>query len=166
MNQEEFQDLVERLSETPEIVRRLTDGLAVEDLRRKPSEKEFSMLENVCHLRDIEEEGYSVRIQKLINESRPFLPDLDGGKLARERDYNAQDLAAALRDFARARHSNMQTIRALPLEQLNRHGMFENTGTITLEKLLLLMNEHDEEHQKEMSDLRRTTARPEELRIL
>jgi len=166
MNQKEFQDLVERLSETPEIVRRLAGGLTVEELRRKPSENEFSILENVCHLRDIEMEGYSVRIRKLLNESRPFLPDLDGGKLARERNYNTQDLAAALRDFARARHSNVETLRALPLDQLNRHGMFENTGPITLERLLLLMNEHDEEHQKELSALRRTTARPEELRIL
>ncbi len=154
MIRQEFQDLVGFLEETPKIVRRLAGDLVAGDLRWKPSEKEFSVLENVCHLRDIEEEGYAVRIRRLLTESQPSLPDIDGGKLAAERNYNSQPFDAALRDFMRARVENVRTMRDLSLEQLSRGGVLEGAGAITLEKLLLMMRDHDQDHLNLLNDLR------------
>ena len=154
MIRQEFRDLVGFLEETPEIVRRLAADLVASDLRLKPSDKGFSVLEHVCHLRDIEQEGYTVRIRRLLTESQPLLPDIDGDKLAAERNYNSQPFDPALRDFTHARIENIRTIRDLPLEQLNRSGVFEGVGTITLEKLLLMMREHDRDHRKLLNDLR------------
>ena len=48
--------------------------------------------------------------------------------------------------FSRARSHNIQTIRPLPPESLKRIGVFQNVGTITLEELLSMMREHDNEH--------------------
>ena len=40
-----------------------------------PSER-FTALEQVCHVRDIEIEGYHVPIQRTLREDNPFLPSI------------------------------------------------------------------------------------------
>ena len=81
MAQPDFENLVAFLEETPDVVKSLTGNLTAKELMRKPAIEEFSFLEHVCHLRDIEREGYGVRIAKLLNEEQPFLPDIDGGRV-------------------------------------------------------------------------------------
>jgi hypothetical protein len=154
MKEPEFQDIVMFLEETPESVRQLTADLAERELRWKPRGGEFSALEQVCHLRDLEREGYSLRIHKLLTDTDPQLPDFDGGRIAKERDYNTQDFAQAFQDFSLARAENVRVMKALTPEQLNRHGVLEGVGTITVKKLCLLMLEHDRSHREELRELR------------
>jgi hypothetical protein len=154
MSQQEFRDLLEFLAETPRIARQISSDLAPNELKRKPSESEFSFQENVWHLRDIEQQGYTVRIEKLINEHEPVLPDIDGAKLALERDYNSQDFAAGLEEFARLREQNVGVLGQLQPESLSRSGTFEGAGRITLKALAGMMREHDESHRAEMNNLR------------
>src|SRR2546423_10437328 len=113
MAQTELQTLLAFLAETPEVVRRLTYALSAEAARRKPTPAEFSALEHVCHLRDIEQEGYSVRLSRLLAEEAPALMDIDGARLARERDYQQQNFASALADFTHARRENVARARTL-----------------------------------------------------
>jgi len=155
---EDSHDVIEFLEETPAVFRKLAQGLADKDLRWKPTGDQFSFVENACHLRDIELEGYGARISKLLNENHPQLADVDGSRLARERDYNSQPFDAALDEFARARAENVRAIKNLSAEQLNRSGMLEGVGHITLGKLFLLMREHDEAHRKELMKLREQMA--------
>lgn len=82
------------------------------------------------------------------------MTDIDGDRLAKERHYNSQIFAEALSAFTGARKNNIQTIRSLPPENLKRIGIFQNVGTITLEQLLSMMREHDNEHLRALSDLR------------
>jgi hypothetical protein len=155
---EDFRALVLSLEEMPGRVRKLVAGLGESERGWKPQRDEFSATENVCHLRDIEEEGYCVRIRRLLEETEPALSDLDGARLAKERDYNNQDMLAALERFTNAREDNVAAIRSLPPESLNRSGTFEGAGAITLGQLLLMMREHDEGHLKELEGLRARLA--------
>jgi hypothetical protein len=152
--QPDFQNLLAFLEETPEVVRSLTENLTAKELMRKPAKEEFSFLEHVCHLRDIEQEGYRMRIARLLSEEQPFLPDIDGDKLAKERHYNSQSFNEALSAFTRARKDNVQTIRTLTSHHLKRSGIFQNVGTITLGQLLAMMVEHDEAHRLSLAGLR------------
>lgn len=155
---EDSHDVIEFLEATPAVFRKLAQGLADKDLRWKPSGDQFSFVENACHLRDIEVEGYGARIRKLLTENHPQLPDVDGSRLARERDYNSQAFDAALDEFARARDENLRAIKNLSAELLNRTGVLEGVGEITLGKLFLLMREHDESHRQELVELRERIA--------
>lgn len=150
---EDLRSVIEFLEQTPVFLRRQAQGYPDGDLRWKPSAGQFSFVENACHLRDIEVEGYGARIRRLLAENHPELPDVDGARLARERDYNTQDFAAALADFERARAENLRALRELSAEQLGRAGNLEGVGQITLGKLLLLMYEHDRAHRKELIQL-------------
>lgn len=151
----ELSGLVATLGEMPETFRQLMLELPPEALTWKPAAREFSVLEHLCHLRDLEREGYAVRIKKLLAEIDPVLSDFDGDKIAAERDYNRQDFAAAFLDFARARIDNLATLENLSPAQLQRRGTFEGLGEIDLKKLIFMMHEHDEAHRRELKELRR-----------
>lgn len=154
MTREEFQALVLSLAEMPGRVRGLVENLGEGERVWKHEADEFSATENVCHLRDIEEEGYSVRVRRLLAESEPFLSDLDGARLARERNYNSQNMTDALERFERARNVTVAAVCDLSREQLERRGTFEGTGPVTLRQLLLMMREHDLAHLRELETLR------------
>jgi hypothetical protein len=154
MTPDELQELTAFLAATPQIVGQFTEGLTTADLVLKPSESQFSILENVCHLRDIELEGYTVRINKLLSDADPFLQDLNGAKLALDRNYNAQSLDRALTAFQEARRGNVGRTSEMSPDELNRTGVLEGSGPITLSGLLLKMREHDQGHLDELRNLR------------
>ena len=159
METESFQDVLASLAQTPAKLSHLIEGISVQNLRMKNSADEFSAVEHICHLRDIEVEGYSDRILRLLHEKQPVLPDIDGSWLAIERDYNNQDAAQALEEFVAARTRNVDILRELNPEKLARGGTLEGVGAISLERLLEMMNEHDEEHINELQIIRRRIAR-------
>jgi hypothetical protein len=154
MSRQEFKGLLEFLNATPATVRELSRGIASAEMKRRPAANESTFLEVVCHLRDIEREGYTVRIEKLLTEREPVLPDIDGAKLARERDYNSEDFETTLREFEQLRENNVRVLNDASPEGLNRSGMFEGVGAITLKRLAEMMREHDETHCAELRRLR------------
>lgn len=155
MSAAEFNQLLGELAATPTRVQRLIENLSEEQLRRRPANGEFSLAESVCHLRDIEAEGYLPRIRRVLNEERPFLPDLDGGRLAIEREYNQQNANEAARAFSQARAESTHTLAGVGLAESSREGTLAGVGDISLQGLLTMMCEHDTEHLRQMTDLRR-----------
>ena len=154
MTRLDLESAAQKLADFPIALRRMVAGLPEEVVRRKKSMTEFSILENVCHLRDIERDGYSVRLRRLLEEAQPFLPDLDGSRLAQERDYNSQAIQNALKTFTNERMANVALIRALRPEQLSRTGHLETVGAVSVEQLLGRMQEHDREHLELIEGLR------------
>jgi hypothetical protein len=146
MPPEDLQALIDSLTQTPKTVAGLVKNLSGSRLTVRYSPEEFSVLENVCHLRDIEIEGYSARISKILQENSPLLPDIDGSRLAVEREYHSENLAEALQAFANARKQNTQTLKGLAAEQFDREGTLEGVGTVTIRGLLLMMRDHDDDH--------------------
>src|SRR6266446_5840643 len=108
MSSEQLQELVNTLARTPETIAAHVAKLSDDEMRIRKAYDEFSILENVCHLRDLEVEGYAKRINLLLNEAQPLLPDFDGAQVAGERDYNRQNFQLALEAFALAREQNVR----------------------------------------------------------
>jgi hypothetical protein len=153
---QDLRDLLACLSETPTAVAQLVNDLPVTSLVVRPSPDEFSVLENVCHLRDVEIDGYAVRIRRILAEDEPHLADVDGTRLAIERDYNKQDINEALSSFNSARNKNLTILKKTSETDLSRSGTMEGVGRISLERLLEMMCEHDESH---LEDLRISRTR-------
>jgi hypothetical protein len=152
-------DLIESLARTPDEVAALVSGLSPQALIAKNLPNEFSVLENVCHLRDIEVEGYTPRINRILNENHPLLPDVDGALLAIERDYNSQLLTEALDVFGRARQENVSALAGLNRDQFDREGVMEGVGEVTLGSLLLMMRDHDDGHLDDLRVIRNAANR-------
>jgi hypothetical protein len=110
-----------------------------------PSER-FTAIEQICHVRDIECDGYYVRLQRALSEDNPTLESLDGYALARERNYaaaNAEDVLAA---FRLGRAKTLQLISGLTPEQLRRTAVFEDYGPLTVRSLVHYLCSHDQQH--------------------
>jgi len=120
---------------------------------------ELDALENVCHLRDLELQGYRPRISCLLDETDPALADFDGARVAAESNYNSQQPDVALQTFEMARRENVQRLRGLTEEQLGREGILEGVGRITLRRLAEMMREHDEGHIEDVRVLRQRLER-------
>ena len=139
-------ELLAALERTPDKLAAAIASLSDAQLHQRTPAGEFSPVENVCHLRDLEIEGYGIRIKRIIAEDNPSLTDFDGGKIAAERDYNSQDPHAALEAFTRARKSNIECVRAGSPAVLDRTATLEGVGSISLKDLLKMMREHDDGH--------------------
>ncbi|HEY6242677.1 MAG TPA: DinB family protein [Pyrinomonadaceae bacterium] len=146
----DVQSLLDVLARTPSEVAGLVNAVPKDHRRTRPTPEEFSVVENVCHLRDIEVDGYAQRITRILNETNPTLADVDGARLAIERDYNNQELAPALETFRQTRERNVGLLRNLAEGDFDRQASLQGVGEITLRKLIVMMNEHDEGHLDEL----------------
>jgi hypothetical protein len=157
MADEEIRELLTSLARTQVDISLLLAEIPAASITVKPALIEFSVLENICHLRDIEIEGYGVRIQRILTEENPFLSDIDGSRLAIERDYNKQSLSDALASFGSARQQNLNVLNNSAVDFL-RTGELEGVGSVTLRKLLEMMFEHDQGHMEELRRVGRLTS--------
>ncbi|MDE2024507.1 MAG: DinB family protein [Gammaproteobacteria bacterium] len=147
------EEAIASLKQMPENLRQQVAGLTDAQLHFQPEGGYFSVLENICHLRDIEIEGYGVRLHRVLAENHPALPDINGAQLARERHYSEQSLQPALDAFTRARHANLNILEGVTKTQLTWAAHLEGIGEITLGKLLELWAEHDRGHVQELEKL-------------
>jgi hypothetical protein len=124
----------------------IPDGEAIQ---RGPDDA-FSPVEQCWHLADLEREGFGERIRRLLGEEDPFLPDFDGARLARERDYRARSLDEGLAAFRAGREANLALLRSLGPDQWTRAGTQEGVGRVALCDLPSMMAEHDAAHRAEI----------------
>ena len=110
-----------------------------------PSEP-LTGIEQVCHIRDIEIDGYTVRFHRTLNESNPALAAMDTEGLAKERSYGTSSAAEALAEFREARAKTVALIRSLKPEQLSRPAVFEGYGAVSLTSLVHYLCSHDQQH--------------------
>src|SRR5262249_23630524 len=137
----------------------LTAGLDEPTLAHKPSAETFSIRENVHHLRDIEVEGFSLRLRRLLSEERPRLEGIDGDRLALERRYNERPHAQALEEFARARRESVALLERLAPREWHRAGELATVGPVSIERLVEMCTDHDRDHLGQVEAIARSFGR-------
>jgi hypothetical protein len=110
-----------------------------------PSEP-FTAIEHVCHVRDIEIDGYHARFHRALNEINPTLASIDGAALSEERSYATSSASEAFAVFRAARARTVQLISGLTPEQLARAAVFEDYGPLTVRGLAHYLCSHDQQH--------------------
>ena len=150
-------EAIERLEAMPAFVSEAVERASGDALVYRPGPDEFSLLEQACHLRDVEREGYLVRVRRMLTERDPELQPFDGAAVARERKYMGQDAKLAAQEFAAARRELTGLLAPLTEEDLARRGSFAGE-TITFGGLVDMMLEHDRGHRDEIA---RLLSRPE-----
>lgn len=153
-------DLLDRLGSMPRFLEACAQRLPHAEWTRQPSPGLFALVEHCCHLRDLEEEGYMLRLRRMLREDMPALDDFDGGAVAARRNYPEQDLAAAVKAFAEARARNLAVLSTLDARALFRAATFIEHGTITVQRLAELMAEHDASHRGELEALLASLGHP------
>jgi hypothetical protein len=153
MKRREFETILLTLESTPALLARAAAALSPSEARRRLDENCFSFVENVWHLADLEREGFGLRIRRILAEESPSLLNFDGGRLAREREYNERDVDRGLALFARARAQNLEILARLRRADWKRSGSQEGVGRITLADIPRLMAEHDRSHGADVAEI-------------
>ncbi|HEY0856571.1 MAG TPA: DinB family protein [Albitalea sp.] len=145
--------LFARLLRFPEEAGDWLAGRCAAQLRRRPGGGGFSLLEHLCHLRDLERDGFVLRIRRIFDEDMPELQEIDGSTLAIERNYQSQDPQLAWRDWRAARELTVALLREALPQHAQRTGIYGGFGVVTLEGLAQGIATHDESHRQEMRAL-------------
>lgn len=153
MNRREFETLLLTLESTPALLYRAAATLSSCEALWRSSDRAFSFVESVWHLADLENEGYGVRIRRIIAEDHPDLANFDGDRLARERAYQERDVERGLELFTRARAENLDVLRRLGTAEWKRSGSQEGVGRVALSDIPRMMAEHDRSHGADIADI-------------
>jgi hypothetical protein len=110
-----------------------------------PSER-FTAIEQICHVLDIEREGYQQRFRRTLDDADPFLASIDSEPLAVERAYASADADQVLASFHDERARTVELLASLDEAQLARTAQFEGYGRVTLRALVHYLCSHDQQH--------------------
>ena len=145
-------EIIDELAAMPDALERLFAQVPVEALGWQPESwdgfpgETFWASGQVCHVRDIEIDGYQCRIARLLKEERPLLASIDSYALARERRYGEQDPIAALSAFRKVRALTVETLREVRSADWALCSDFEGYGPVTLAGLVQFLRSHDQQH--------------------
>lgn len=121
----------------------------------RPAEGEWSLVEVVCHLRDVEREVHLPRFREILARDMPFLPGVSSNEWAAPRAYQLQDGPQAAADFCAARLETLTLLRGLDDAAWQRQGRHAFFGATSIRELAGLMRKHDEAHGAQIAALRR-----------
>ena len=134
------------LRSTPAALASMLEPLAPEAWIAPPAAEEWSIVEIMCHIRDVEREIDQPRINLVLNQSEPFIPAQMPDEWAKERGYASQDGPSALRAFTQARLGTLKTLVGLEPGQWSRKARHAIFGPTSLQELVSFNAEHDRLH--------------------
>jgi uncharacterized damage-inducible protein DinB len=146
-------DVLSKLQETPKAVAAIFRGVPADVVRRKPASDKWSMLEILCHLRDIEQ-LFVERYGKIANHDRPQLRMIDQDALAAKLRYNDDDPAVALREFQAFRAETVALLFALAQQSWERVGLHPKRGDFSIAANAVMHVAHDTNHLARLRALR------------
>lgn len=134
------------LRSTPATIASLTETLPPTGWAARPIDEEWSTLEVICHMRDVEREIDQPRIEQILRQDEPFIPAQMPDEWAGERSYRSEAGKSALEAFTRARLETLNTLASLESSQWSRKGRHAIFGPTTLQELVSFNAEHDRLH--------------------
>jgi hypothetical protein len=153
------EELMAALTGMPAYLRSVFADVAPEQMTAPGGDGTPSPVEQVWHLADLEREGFGVRIERLLSEREPHLPDFDGTRIAAERDYRSRSFAEGLARFSEARQRNVEILRTLEPASWYASGTQEGVGPVSLCDIPGFMSQHDSAHRAEIESWRRSADR-------
>jgi hypothetical protein len=140
------EDRLARLGRTPDELAAAVRGRDAALLARRPDPKNWSPVEVVCHLRDVEEAAQARFELILASDAPPRFLAIDPDRWAEERQYLRHEAAPAVAAFRRRRAEVLGHLGALKPPQWDRAGIHATRGPMTVDAFVTLMAWHDDNH--------------------
>src|SRR6185295_6110974 len=129
-------DSYQTLSSTEAILRAALKDIERPRLTARPAPHEWSVVEVLCHLRDLENEVFPARTETIRKNNGGQILGFDQNVWAAERKYASDDPQRALDEFCAARRNNLPLIKGLRENELKFTAKHSEFGSITLGALL------------------------------
>jgi hypothetical protein len=137
----------------PSQMERAVADLSPDQVRWRPSDDEWSVLETCCHVRDafeIEE----MRLRALLAEPGVTLPAFDGMAYVQHRLYNHDDPARVLARLQTICEELAELSSRLAPHDWERGGIHEEAGPVTVASRAHGLIEHGRDHLQQIKSLR------------
>jgi len=139
------------LRKTPDTLRELLDGVHLQTLSRKPSEKEWSPRQILVHLIDTEF-AYGFRFRVIMAEKEPTLTPYDQNSWVDHFSYGEQDATQLIRAFTPLRRVNLELLQTVDPALFEKPGKHPEYGTITVAQMIPHQAAHDLSHLQQIRD--------------
>ena len=120
-------------------------------LRFRPHAKEWSILENIGHLIDIDR-LYVARIDLMLSSERPHFAPFNPDEQVNAGMYQAKPLAELMATYTELRQATVAGLSTMAPDELTRVGIHTRFGEITITRLVEILVNHDEVHYTQMSN--------------
>jgi uncharacterized damage-inducible protein DinB len=143
----------------PRQLRQAVGGLSREQLLARPVAGKWSTLEVVCHIVDFDP-IYADRMKRVIALDRPTLLGADETCFAARLAYHQRDVEEEIAILELTRAQMARILRTLPDEALQRVGIHDERGELTLERLLNSITNHVTHHLAFVAEKRKALGLP------
>ena len=154
-----YSELIESYAAGPRLLRQAVADMSREQLLARPVAGKWSTLEVVCHLTDFEP-IMADRMKRVIAEEKPQLIGADENRFAATLAYHERDVEEELAIMERTRSQMARILRTLQSDALQRAGVHNERGPLTLENLLTTAINHIPHHVKFIAEKRRALGLP------
>lgn len=145
------------LNATPGIISRFCANIPDSIADQDQGPDRFTLREVLAHLSDWEP-IWLERIQRIVQEDMPVLPNIDEGEMAVQNAYATIPVETSMENFTTGRAALTAYLASLPIDAFERSGIRPEVGTITIKDIATLVLAHDTYH---IAQLAQYTATPE-----
>jgi uncharacterized damage-inducible protein DinB len=146
--------MIESYLAGPVALRKAVTTMSREQVQARPVAGKWSTLEVLCHLADFDP-IMADRMKRIIAEDKPQLIGADENRFAAALAYHQRDAEEELMIIEKTRLQFARILRSLPAEALNRVGVHNERGPLTLEQILTTTTNHIPHHLKFIQEKRK-----------
>jgi len=140
-------------------LRKAVSGMSREQLLARPIAGKWSTLEVVAHLADFDP-ILAARMKSILAEDKPQLLAADENRFAAALAYHDRDLEEELAIIERTRSQMARILRTQPDDALQRVGVHNQRGPLTLERFLTMAGKHITHHAQFIEEKRKALGLP------
>ena len=137
--------LIDQVRSTQAQLTNLLKSVAV-DQDWQPAPGEWSVRSIAAHLATVDKECYQDRVVRIAAGESPRFESY----FNTDRDFSKSDLPDSLHAWAVTRAEIITYVCAMSAEQFSLTGTHAAFGTLTVQRVLELMLEHDQEHIRDL----------------
>jgi hypothetical protein len=137
--------LLKALRETAHAMESLLWNLDDDALDRRPSEEEWSCIELVSHMTEMERR-YIERLERIVRLDQPAIAAFDGDSIDAEMPIDSTTAFELMDEFGVLRRQSVYLLWSLDEGDWERAGVHPYLGPLTIMQVAREMNEHDLAH--------------------
>ena len=145
--------LARQLTQNAEMIRSLVTGLSTEQMRWKPTAKEWSILEVINHLYDEEREDFRQRVDYVLHRPGEEPPGIDPEGWVTARGYNLRDPDESVQNFLHERRQSVGWLEGLEAPRWDSAYIHPAGFTLCAGDLLSSWLAHDFLHLRQLVEL-------------
>jgi hypothetical protein len=161
-----FTEIYQELVNSTEVIRALTANISQEEAQVKPTPEDWSMLEVVCHLHDVEREDFREHLDCILHRQNEEWHGIDPQEWVTYRKYNEQNFTEMLVKFLEERRKSLDWLIDLSNADWDATYTFEH-GTMSAGEMFTSWAAHDNLHIRQLVELKRhqieNLSRPYEI---